>query len=253
MPRINGDIRPISSGIGHLGINAGDATSFDISTLSPFGHIHLLSGVFHNEVGTSGIFRFGATSMEVSNDGGITFTPIATGSAGVSSVGVIGGANLTGDIDLASVGSGFISITDTAGASPILIGVDTLGLSGLWGFPTQGFNGRVVNSLTDFNGTEVQGTASLVGASGIVVDIVGQTITVTPGNALPKCYTNTYSSSTTWTIQHNLGSLFPLVMVFDDGSPKYRIDPDDIEVTDSNTVTVRWNQAQAGSASVIVC
>ena len=252
MPRINGDLRPISSGIGHLGINAAGATAFDITTLTPFGHIHQLSGVFHNEIGGSGILRFGATGMEISNDGGITFNPLTTG-GGVTSIGVIGDVNLTGAVDLATPASGFMTIQDTGDASPLLFSVDFLGLSGLFGFPTQGFNGRVVNALTDANGTEVQGTISVVGASGIVVDIVGQTMTITPGNGMPKCYTNTYVSSSSWTISHNLNSLFPIVFVFDDGSPKVKIEPDDMEVTDANTVTIRWNQAQAGSASVVVC
>ncbi len=253
MPRINGDLRPISSGIGHLGINAAGATAFDITTLTPFGHIHQLSGVFHNEYGSSGIFRFGATGMEVSNDGGITYNAILSAAGAVTSIGVIGDVNLTGNVDLATVASGFMTIQDTGDASPLVFSVNTLGLSGLFGFPTQGFNGRVVNALIDANGTEVQGVVQIVGASGIVVDAIGQVFTVTPGNGMPRCYTNTYSSATTWTISHNLGSLFPIVYVFDNGSPKIKIEPDDMEVTDANTVTIRWNQAQAGSASVVVC
>lgn len=251
MPRINGDLRPISSGIGHLGINAAGATAFDITTMTPFGHVHQLSGVFHNEVGGSGIFRFGRTAMEVSNDGGITYTALSAG--GVSSIGVLGDVNLTGNVDLATPASGFMTIQDSSDASPLLFAVDYLGLSGLFRFPTQGFNGRVVNALTDANGSEVQGVVSVVGASGIVVDIIGQTMTITPGNGLPKCYTNTYASSSSWTIAHNLGSLFPVVIVYDNGSPKVQLEPDDMEVTDANTVTIRWNQAQAGSASVIAC
>lgn len=75
---IDGDLVPSSSGTSHLGVDARGATNFDISSLSPFGHIHQLSGVFHSEVGTSGIFRFGNTNMEFSVDGGKTFTTFKT-------------------------------------------------------------------------------------------------------------------------------------------------------------------------------
>ncbi len=256
MPRINGDLRPISSGIGHLGINAAGETAFDMSTLTPFGHIHQLSGVFHDPLlGESGVLRYSraAAAFQISVDGGLTFSNLSTAAPSVTSIGVIGDVNLTGHVDLATVASGFMTIEDTGDASPLIFSVNTLGLSGLFGFPTQGFNGRVVNALTDANGTEVQGVVQIVGASGIVVDAIGQVFTITPGNGMPKCYTNTYSSATSWVIAHNLGSLFPIVYVFDNGSPKIKIEPDDMEVTDSNTVTIRWNQAQAGSASVIVC
>lgn len=81
---IDGDLVPSQSGTSHLGIDARGATNFDISTLAPFGHIHQLSGIFHNEVGTSGIVRFGVSSLEVSTDGGKTFSlvPNVTGNTG---------------------------------------------------------------------------------------------------------------------------------------------------------------------------
>jgi hypothetical protein len=78
-------------------------------------------------------------AFQVSLDGGITFNNLVTGATTVTSVGVIGGANLTGDIDLTST-SGFIVITDNGGASPISFNVDVAALSGLWGFPTNGFS-----------------------------------------------------------------------------------------------------------------
>lgn len=253
MPRINGDFRPIASGVGHLGINAAGATAFDITTLTPFGHIHQLSGVHHNGFGGSGIFRMGRTGMELSNDGGITFTAIATGASTVTSVGVLGDANLTGNVDLASPASGFLTINDTGDASPLLFAVDFLGLSGLYRFPTQGFNGRVVNSITDGNGTEAQGALTLVGASGIVVDFIGTTGTITPGNTLPRCFAATQVSAVTWTVVHNLNSSDVIVKTYDAGSPRVEIIPDDITITDANTVTIRWNEPQDGRVVIVAC
>lgn len=75
---IDGDLVPSSSGTSHLGVDARGATNFNISSLAPFGHIHQLSGVFHNENGSSGIIRFGISSFEFSTDGGNTFSSPAT-------------------------------------------------------------------------------------------------------------------------------------------------------------------------------
>lgn len=169
----------------------------------------------------------------------------------VNTLGILGGANLTGEVDVASASSGFIAITDNGGASPISFAVAHLSLSGFWGFPTQGFNGRVVNALTDANGTEVQGVVSVVGVSGILVDIIGQTMTITPGNGLPKSYSNTFASAISWTVSHNLNSSTVMVQTFDNSAARLAIEPDDIEITDANTVTIRWNEAQAGLAVVI--
>ena len=249
MVRLNGDLIPGSSGQAHLGVNGGVGDAFDITTLTPFGHIHMNSGVWHDPLtGQSGVLRYSqaAGAFQISIDGGRTFSDLTTGATTVTSVGVIGGANLTGNIDLASNASGFLAITDTGGASPLVFSVDHLALSGLWRFPTQGFNGSVVNELTDFNGTKVQGSVSVVGASGIVVDIIGQTMTITPGNALLRTFAASFGAAVTWTATHNLGTTDVLVDVYDASSPRLAIIPDAIAITDSNTVTVTFNVAQAG-------
>lgn len=254
--RINGDLFPISSGISHLGVDASSATGFDSSRILPFGHVVQLSGVFVDPIlGQSGIIRYSReqAAFQISVDGGISFNNLITGASVVSSVGVIGDANLTGNVDFASPASGFISIFDTGNASPIQWAVDHLGLSGLWGFPAQGFNGSVVNALSDFNGTSAQGAISVVGASGIVVDIIGNTMTITPGNALTKCYSNSFVSSNTWTITHNLNSSDVIVSIYDDSTPRQLIIPDKIELTDVNTVNVAFNTPQAGRAIVVSC
>jgi|SRR5689334_718312 len=249
MVRINGDLIPKGSGQAHLGVNGSVGDAFDITTLTPFGHIHMNSGVWHDPLtGQSGVLRYSqaAGAFQISVDGGRTFNDLVTGAMSVTSVGVIGGANLTGNIDLASVASGFIAITDNAGASPIFFAVDNLGLSGLWRFPTQGFNGSIVNELTDFNGTVVQGSVNVVGASGIVVDIVGQTMTITPGNVMSRSFAQTFVAATTWTVSHNLGTADVTVDVYDDSTPRLSIIPDSIALTDNNTVTIGFNVPQAG-------
>ncbi len=261
---LNGDIVPSTSGRMNLGVDvlSTGPDQFDISTLRPFAHIHQVSGVFHDPLmGTSGILRFNQAAaagacMEVSVDGGITYACLATAGNQVTSVGVIGDADLTGDVDFATPTSGFIVIEDSSNASPILWSVDQLGLSGLWDFPSQGFNGRVVNALTDFNGTEAQGVINVVGASGIIVDIVGQTMTIganTDIGSVARCYAETFSAATSWTVTHSLDTEDVDVMVLDDSSPREAIIPDSIVITDSNTVTITFNVAQGGRAIILGC
>jgi hypothetical protein len=253
---INGDLVPSVSGFANLGINVSSngRNAFDITTLRPFGNVHLVSGVFHDPLhGQSGVLRFNRqqSAFQVSVDGGLTFQNLSAG--GVDSVGVIGDVNLTGHVDFATRPSGFMVIEDSGDASPLLWAVNTLALSGLWAFPTQGFNGRVVNALTDFNGTEAQGVINVVGASGIVVDIIGQTMTVTAGNTIPRCFAATFGAATSWTVTHNLNTSDVDVMVLDDSSPRVAILPDSIAITDANTVTVSFNVAQGGRVIIIGC
>lgn len=257
---LNGDLLPTSSGFANLGVNlnGSDQSAFDATdgAIRPFNHIHQVSGVFHDPLhGQSGVLRFNqnAGAFQVSVDGGLTFQSISAG-AGVDSVGVLGDANLTGNIDLASAASsGFLAIFDTGDASPIQFAVDQLGLSGLWDFPTQGFNGRVVNALTDFNGTEAQGVLQFLGVSGIIVDIVGQTVNVGPANALPRCYAATFSATPTTVISHNLNSSNVMVQFFNDGTPRLQLLPDLVSISDANTVGVRFNTNQDGLVVIMAC
>lgn len=253
----NGDLVPTSSGFANLGVgvDSNGQNAFDITSLRPFNHICQVSGIFLDPVqGQSGVMRFSLEQLafQVSVDGGETFSNLSAGA--VDSIGVIGDTNLTGNVDLASAAaSGFLSIFDTAGASPIQFAIDQLGLSGLWDFPVQGFNGRVVNALTDSNGTEVQGVVAVIGVSGLLVDIVGQTATISPGNALPRCFAETYSATPGATINHNLGSLNVLAQFYDDSSPREQLLPDRIAIVDANNVSVRFNTDQDGLAVITVC
>lgn len=250
------DLVPSVSGFANLGVDVSSngQNAFDITSLRPFNHVHMVSGIFHDPImGQSGVLRYNRAtpSFEISLDGGLTFAAIATGAGGVTSVGVNGGANLTGNIDLATQSSGFLAIFDTAGASPINFAVDHLALSGFWRFPTQGFNGRVVNALTDANGTEVQGVVNVVGASGIVVDIIGQTMTITPGNILPRTFAANYGPGTSIAITHNLNTTDVNVFVLDDSTPRNEIIPDRLVITDANSITLGFNVSQSGRVVII--
>jgi len=253
--RIDGDLVPANSGISHLGINGGDL-GFNISTLTPFGQIHQVSGVFHDPIlGQSGILRYNreTPAFEVSVDGGLTFQQIQTGApGGITSIGVLGGTDLAGNVDLASSSSGFLSITSSAGSSPLLFGVDHLALSGLWGFPSQGFNDSVVNSLLDSNGTQAGGDLTIVGASGLLVDIVGQTVTISPANnALARCVEDSFTSVRSHTVNHGFGTTAVIVQVKD--SNDNLIIPDNVSIDDANNVTVSFNSVRSGAVTVMGC
>lgn len=71
------DLLPRSSGLAHIGVDAGGADAFDASSITPYGLVHMISGVWHDPVmGTSGIIRFSQAQdgFEFSTDGGASFT-----------------------------------------------------------------------------------------------------------------------------------------------------------------------------------
>lgn len=212
--RIN-DLVPFVSGQAHLGVDGSQGDAFDIASLAPFGHIHQISGVFHDGlVGTSGVVRYNGTvpCLEVSVDGGNTFGCVATTDNTVTSVGVIGDANLSGDVDFASPGSGFIVIEDTGNASPILWSVNTLGLSGLWNFPANGFPATMA-----------------------------------------RCYSEDFTSQTSFAVNHNIGTTDVSVTVVDNSSPPEEIMPDSVVRTNANTITITFNTPTTGRVTVIGC
>lgn len=215
---INGDLIPVASGFANLGVdvNTSDIGAFDFASLTPFGHIHLNSGIFHHATSTgweSGVIRFNSAdpSFEVSLDGGITFNNLVTAATVVTSVGVLGDVNLTGDVDFASPASGFIVIQDSANASPLLWSVDVWALSGLYGFPTNGFSN------------------------------------------MARCFSATFSG-TTWTVNHNLNTTAVVVQTQNGASPSQVVQPDSITITNANTVTIKFNvSVVAGRATIIAC
>ena len=111
------DVIPFGSGTSHLGVNGGiTAGSFDAGSITPFGHIIQLSGVFVDPVqGQSGILRFNReqSAFETSVDGGVTFTAIGSD---VTLSGVLG----VNGIDVEQVGGNFV--VDGAAVSGLATG-----------------------------------------------------------------------------------------------------------------------------------
>ncbi len=69
---------------------------------------------------------------------------------------------------------------------------------------------------------------------------------------LTKAYSETISvGSTSWVIQHNLGTSTPVVDVYSGGSPDEKILPATVVATDANTVTITWSSATTGRVYVV--
>lgn len=249
--KINGDLVPSSSGIAHLGINGNGAGAFDMATLRPFGNIHLVSGVYHDPLlGQSGVLRFSqaAGAFQVSVNGGASFSNLST-AGGVTSIGVIGDADLTGAVDLAVPSSGFMTIQDTADGSPLLFSVNAIGLSGLYGFPTQGFNGKIVNEIADQSGDKANGSLTINGAGDITTNFIGNTLTISTTG--PRGYTTTFSNTDSTVITHSLNSSSLVVNVWDNSAAPQQLIPDLLEITDANSVTLKFNQTQSGRIVIV--
>jgi hypothetical protein len=75
---------------------------------------------------------------------------------------------------------------------------------------------------------------------------------------IPSVYRHTQSTpATEWVVQHNLGGNgsqgVPMVEVlWDDGISLKKLVPAGIEMTDRNTVTIRFNSARTGQAIIVV-
>lgn len=66
-------------------------------------------------------------------------------------------------------------------------------------------------------------------------------------------YNEDFTSATSWVVSHGLSNDTPLVDVMPSGfgGEREKALPLTIEITDSNTVTVTWTSAQAGTVRVI--
>lgn len=73
-----GDLLPQASGSASIGVNQTNGSP--TSTILPYNHVHMISGVWHDQSGQSGVLRYNraAGGFEVSIDGGATFSLVAS-------------------------------------------------------------------------------------------------------------------------------------------------------------------------------
>ncbi len=139
MPTVS-DLIPIASGRAHLGVNGGtNPGAFDFSSIRPFGHIIMLSGIFMDPLfPNSGIIRFSKENgtffprgrFEFSKDGGKTFGFYAGGqdveleAANDATLQATGNLFLTGSTSVSVAGT---SITIDSSSYNIATGDVTIG------------------------------------------------------------------------------------------------------------------------------
>lgn len=87
--------------------------------------------------------------------------------------------------------------------------------------------------------------------NGQVLGMVGGTLqgVAIGAGATFKKYSQTFTASTVWTVTHGQASTVFVAQVYNDEGDQ--IIPDEIETTDANTITVRFNSGTAGSIRVI--
>jgi hypothetical protein len=75
-----GDLNPQGSGTASIGVNQIDGKGGFGTSIKPYAHVHMNSGVWHDNSGQSGVLRYNraAGGFEVSIDGGATFALVAS-------------------------------------------------------------------------------------------------------------------------------------------------------------------------------
>jgi len=69
------------------------------------------------------------------------------------------------------------------------------------------------------------------------------------GSAGTEVFAQAFASSTTWTITHNLDTINVTWAAYDSNDDA--LIPDEVEVTDTNTVTMRFSVARSGRAVIV--
>jgi len=131
-----------------------------------------------------------------------------------------------------------------------------------------------VLSIRTSSGTQLTGNVMLASSSGIELVQSGQTITIRTSTGVGSVdrYTQSFSNSSEWTVNHNLNNSTPNVTVWQDadvygfgvqafgttpfggstGTSRTMSSTGTVTVEDSNTVKVAWGSKQYGAVAVIV-
>lgn len=141
------------------------------------------------------------------------------------------------DTTLISSASATASINfDISGSSSLQINTNTVHVSGTFNVSE---SIRMYQS-TSVSGTNIFGTSSWADTASYLNGFIGQGIT------LPFL-----TASTTWSINHGLNTLYPLVNVWQSGSEEI-IQPDVVESKNLNVVEVRFTVPITGYANVAI-
>ena len=101
-----------------------------------------------------------------------------------------------------------------------------------------------------FSGSAVITGSLLVSGSGITGSLFGTASYATTASYVTSLgssnYTQSFTNQSTWTVIHNLNTRYVLVQTYDTGYDE--MIPQNVDLTNDNTVTITFNQAVAGRA-----
>jgi hypothetical protein len=207
----------------------------------------------------SQVISSSATDTRLSGSFSGSFYGDAAGLTGITTVLPISTSFGTGSVDLLSqslslTGSQFGIVTSGSGQSGSVINfrlddnvkisqslyvADNLYVSG-----TSNFSGSMTASMiymyqsASVSGTNIFGTASWANTASYLDGFVGQGVTLA-----------FLTASTTWSVNHGLNTLYPLVSIWESGSNEI-IQPDVIESKDLNTTEVRFTVPRTGYTNI---
>lgn len=212
------DLIPTASGEASLGVNSGpNEGAFSASSIAPFNHMHMLSGVIHDPLtGQSGVIRFSqaAGAFQGSIDGGRTFFNIGTTLAYAQSFTNALYQTITHNLNTTDV---IVQVKDQSNevlTPDNIIIVDA-------------------NNITIVFSTPQSGRVTVLGT----------------GGTLLTTFSQAFVSQQTWNVVHNLNSTILQVSVIDTSNSF--ITPTDIKIVDANTISILWVDPQSGTVSII--
>jgi hypothetical protein len=212
------DLIPTASGEASLGVNSGpNEGAFSASSIAPFNHMHMLSGVIHDPItGQSGVLRFSqaAGAFQGSIDGGRTFFNIQSNLAYAQSF----------------TNALYQTITHNLNSTDVVVQVKDQSNEKL----------------------EPDGVIILDANNIILVFSTPQTGRVTvlaSGGTFLTTYNAVFSSQKTWVVSHNLNSVILEVSVIDNDNTF--ITPTAIKIIDANTINIFWVDPQSGTVVIV--
>jgi len=117
---------------------------------------------------------------------------------------------------------------------------------------TSGGGGGSTSGIQSING-QTGPTVSFTGVNGIVVAAGGNQIVIDGAGAsgVTSKFAHSFSSISSGLFTHGLGTLDVLVQVYDNGSPRRAMMPDDIIIENTTQVSLIFNTPQSGRIVIV--
>lgn len=130
-------------------------------------------------------------------------------------------------------------------------GVVALALVLGWVAQSHADSAMAVGALIQGGGTPKGFATTLNFSTGTTVSLSGGVATVTASGSGGGSYSQSFTSQTSVTLTHMLGTTTVVVSCYDTSSPPQIVVPNTIQLTDSNDVTVTFLNSQSGTCVVL--